>query len=113
MKRYFLILTGLLLAAYCSAQNLSAMYAQYRFPLQISHNKRYFTDADRKLLVSYLPQIQPVVVDFGILSGEAFRIKWFDPASGRSVKEFTIESRKLQKLQTPSGEDFVLVIESL
>jgi hypothetical protein len=69
--------------------------------------------ADKKLLVSYLPQIQPVVVDFGFLSGEIFRIRWFDPVSGRFVKEFTMESRKLQKLQTPSGDDFILVIESL
>jgi len=68
---------------------------------------------DKKLLVAYIPQIQPVTVNFDSLAGEFFRIKWFNPATGLVVKELTITSKKVQRLATPPGEDMVLLIQSI
>jgi hypothetical protein len=69
--------------------------------------------ADRRLLVSYLPEIQPVTVDFATLAGEKFSIKWYDPKNGSLLKQTTLSERKVKKLNTPTGEDFILVIESI
>lgn len=68
--------------------------------------------ADKKLLMSYLPQIQPVTVDFGFLSGENFRIRCYNPATGATVKDLTIKGEKVRWLATPPGEDHVLLIEA-
>lgn len=68
---------------------------------------------DKKLMVSYIPFTQPVTIDFGYLAGDRFRIKWFDPVTGSVIKELNVDGKSVQRLSTPTGEDMVLVIESL
>lgn len=68
---------------------------------------------DRKMLVAYLPEIQSITIDFGSLSGEKFRIRWYDPRSGEKIKETEFTERKVKKLFTPTGEDFLLIIETI
>lgn len=67
---------------------------------------------DKRLLVSYLPQIQPVVVDFGHLSGERFKVIWYNPSNGREEKVFWMEKKTVQRLGPPNGEDWVLMIQA-
>ena len=67
--------------------------------------------SDRKLMVSYLPQLQSVTVDFGYLEGVSFIGKFYDPRSGKLVKEFTNDKKTVQRIASPPGEDLLLVIE--
>jgi hypothetical protein len=64
-------------------------------------------------MVSYIPTLRPVTVDFGYLTGENFSVSWFDPRTGAIVKEITIKDKKVNRLQSPTGEDMVLIIKSL
>jgi hypothetical protein len=66
---------------------------------------------DKKLLVSYIPQLRSVTVDFGYLEGTNFRVKFYDPRSGKLVKEFTNDKKSVQRVTSPPGEDLLLVIE--
>jgi hypothetical protein len=68
---------------------------------------------DKKLMVSYIPTLRPVTVDLGYLTGENFSVSWFDPRTGAIVKEITIKDKKVNRLQSPTGEDMVLIIKSL
>jgi hypothetical protein len=69
--------------------------------------------ADRKLLVSYIPQLTSVTVDFGYLTGTRFKIRFYDPRTGKFIKETIIEKKSVQRVVSPPGEDLVLLIESL
>lgn len=69
--------------------------------------------ADKRLLISYLPEIQPVTVDFSTLAGNKFTIKWYDPKNGSLLKQSALSEKKVKKLNTPAGEDFILAIESI
>ena len=66
--------------------------------------------ADRKLMVSYIPQLRSVTVDFGYLEGTNFLVKFIDPRSGKIVKEFANEMKTVQRIASPPGEDLLLVI---
>ena len=66
--------------------------------------------ADKKLMISYIPEIRPVYVDFGYLSGNSFKCTWFDPATGKTAKEFTVSTKNVQKVGPPYGEDWVLMV---
>ena len=69
--------------------------------------------SDKKLVVSYLPEIQPITIDFGALDGEKFSIKWYDPRDGRLIKQSETKETKVRKIATPTGEDFLLVINAI
>lgn len=69
---------------------------------------------DKKLLVSYLPDIRPVMVDFNYLAGNAFSVRWFDPVRGTWSPEAKVEKKEVTRLQCPpNGDDWVLVVKSL
>ena len=65
---------------------------------------------DKKLLVSYLPQIQSVSVDFAFLSGESFKCTWYNPANGKKENDFVVNKKTVQRISPPNGEDWVLMI---
>jgi hypothetical protein len=67
---------------------------------------------DRKLMVSYIPQLRSVTVDFGYLSGTSFSGKFYDPRSGKLVKEFINNNKTVQRIISPPGEDMLLMISS-
>ncbi len=67
---------------------------------------------DKKLLVSYIPYLTSLTVDFGYLEGNKFSVKFFDPRRGKFIKETTVEKKTVQRLQSPPGEDLVLLIQA-
>ena len=68
---------------------------------------------DRKLLVSYIPQLTSVSVDFGYLAGNKFKIRFYDPRFGKFIKETITDKKSVQRVLSPPGEDLVLLIESV
>ena len=66
---------------------------------------------DKKLMVSYIPEIRPVSVDFGFLSGNNFKCTWYNPVTGKRGKEFTVNTKTVQKIGPVYGEDWVLMIQ--
>lgn len=68
---------------------------------------------DKKLMVSYIPQLTSLIVDFGYLEGNNFRVRFFDPRFGKFIKETTVEKKSVQRLESPPGEDLVLLIETI
>ncbi len=66
---------------------------------------------DKKLMVSYIPEIRPVSVDFGFLSGNKFKCTWFNPVTGERGKEFTVNTKTVKKIDPVYGEDWVLMIQ--
>jgi hypothetical protein len=68
--------------------------------------------ADKRLLVSYLPEIQPLMIDFGYLNGSTFRGYWFNPSNGEKSSEFTVTSKTVQRIGPINGSDWVLVIQA-
>jgi hypothetical protein len=67
---------------------------------------------DKKLLVSYIPQLQSVTVDFGYLEGSSFKVTFFDPRTGRKNMEFRTDDKSVRRLASPPGEDLVLMIRA-
>ncbi|HZK97405.1 MAG TPA: DUF4038 domain-containing protein [Prolixibacteraceae bacterium] len=66
---------------------------------------------DKKLMVSYLPEIQSLSVDFGFLSGDIFKCTWFNPRTGETDKVFTIKTKSVQRISPVNGEDWVLMVQ--
>jgi hypothetical protein len=66
---------------------------------------------DKKLMVSYLPEIQPLSVDFGFLAGSSFECYWFNPSTGKKEKTFLVKERVVKRISPPNGEDWVLVVQ--
>jgi hypothetical protein len=66
---------------------------------------------DKKLLVSYLPELTSLTIDFGYLAGDTFTGKWYDPRTGKILKEFTNNKKTVQRIISPPAEDLVLLIE--
>ncbi|OFX30498.1 MAG: hypothetical protein A2W90_10695 [Bacteroidetes bacterium GWF2_42_66] len=67
---------------------------------------------DKKLMVTYIPEIRPVYVDFGFLSGNSFKCTWFNPVTGKKGKEFLIDKKTVQRMCPVYGEDWILMIQS-
>ena len=67
---------------------------------------------DKKMMVSYIPQIQPVYVDFSFLSGNSFSCTWYNPDNGKIEKEFTVVKKTVQRVSPPNGEDWVLMVKA-
>jgi hypothetical protein len=67
---------------------------------------------DKKLMVSYIANIQPLQVDFSYLTGETFTVSWYNPVTGKIEKEFTVEKKGVQRMSPPYGDDWVLWIRS-
>jgi hypothetical protein len=67
---------------------------------------------DKKLMVSYIPQLRSVTVDFGYLSGSSFIGRFYDPRSGKLVREFSNDTKTVQRIFSPRGEDLLLLIRS-
>lgn len=68
---------------------------------------------DKKLLVTYIPDLRNVTVDLNQLTGTNFRVRWYDPRLGTYSPETKIDQKGLRRLQPPSGgDDWVLVIEA-
>jgi hypothetical protein len=67
--------------------------------------------SDKKFMVSYIPQLQSITVDFGYLEGTRFTGKFFDPRSGKKIKEFQVDKKTVQRIASPPGEDLLLLIE--
>ncbi|MCU0354829.1 MAG: glycoside hydrolase family 140 protein [Cytophagales bacterium] len=68
---------------------------------------------DKRLLVSYLPQIGSVSVDFNYLTGSRFRVRWYNPQTGKFEKESTVDKKTTQRLGPVTGEDWVLLVEAI
>ena len=68
--------------------------------------------ADRRLMVTYIPQLTSVTVDFGFLAGTRFKVRFFDPRVGKYIRETIIENNKVQRVISPPGEDLVLLIQA-
>ncbi|MEL7585832.1 MAG: DUF4038 domain-containing protein [Prolixibacteraceae bacterium] len=66
---------------------------------------------DRKLMVSYIPEIRPIYVDFGFLSGNSFKCTWFNPVNGKKEQEFTVDKKSVRKMCPLYGDDWILLIE--
>ncbi len=66
---------------------------------------------DKKLLVSYIPQLTSVTVNFGYLKGDRFSVKFFDPSNGKFIKEVMVAEKPVQRVISPPGEDLVLLIQ--
>jgi hypothetical protein len=66
---------------------------------------------DRKLMVSYIPQLQSVTVDFCYLAGNSFTGRFYDPRSGEIVKRFSVDKKQVLRVVSPPGEDLLLIIE--
>ena len=60
--------------------------------------------ANKKLMVSYLPQIQAAYIDFNLLSGDSFTCAWYNPATGKKEKEFTINKKTVQQIFPVGGK---------
>ncbi len=67
---------------------------------------------DKKLMVTYIPQLRSVTVDFGYLEGTNFIGNFFDPRSGKLLKEFRNDKKNVQRIASPPGEDLLLIIHS-
>ena len=66
---------------------------------------------DKKLMVSYIPQLTSVTVNFGHLQGDRFEVKFFDPRNGKYIKETMIVEKSVQRIISPPAEDLVLLIQ--
>jgi hypothetical protein len=69
--------------------------------------------ADKKMLVSYLPEIQAIQIDFNYLNGQKFRGRWYNPSNGVFEKEFTIDKKTVQRIGPANGADWVLLVEAI
>jgi hypothetical protein len=67
---------------------------------------------DKKLMLSYLPQIQSVLVDFAFLEGNSFTCALYNPGTGTKEKEFKITKKTVQRISPPNGEDWLLLIKA-
>lgn len=67
---------------------------------------------DRRTLVSYIPELISVTVNFGFLEGENFSVRFFDPRTGLFVRDETVTNTGVKRIVSPPGEDLVLIIES-
>lgn len=68
---------------------------------------------NKRLAVSYIPQVQQIVVNFDALSGERFTIRWYDPRDGSYAKETAWDAKGVQRMHLPTGEDWVMIIEAV
>jgi hypothetical protein len=68
---------------------------------------------DRTLMVSYLPQLGQITVDFSYLNGKRFECFWFDPATGKQSETFTVTERSVKRISPTTGEDVVLVVKGI
>lgn len=68
---------------------------------------------DKKILVSYIPEVQPIRVDFNYLSGTSFNCSWYNPSSGKIEKEFIVKGKSVEWLSPINGEDWVLLIQGI
>ncbi len=66
---------------------------------------------DKKLMVSYLPELQSLYVDFNFLSGKTFQCTWFNPGNGKKEKTFTVDKKTVQRISPANGEDWLLLIQ--
>ena len=67
---------------------------------------------DKKLLVAYLPENQPLMIDFGYLNGTTFIGYWFDPGNGEKSAAFTITNKTVQRIAPTKGSDWVLIVQA-
>lgn len=82
----------------------------------IGSNYVDFVSATRNQNGSYamihLPQNQPVTIDLSKISGPVKNITWYNPRTGRSIKNKKLRSSTAAVLTPPSGgKDWVLIID--
>lgn len=65
---------------------------------------------DKKLMVAYMPEIQPLMVDFGYLNGSTFSYYWFNPSDGIKSDIFKVTTKTVQRIAPANGSDWVLVV---
>jgi hypothetical protein len=75
--------------------------------------KPFLYHADRRLPFTHISQLTPVTVDFGYLSDNKFKVRFYDPRFGKYIKETTVENKTVQPVVSPPGEDLVLLIETI
>jgi hypothetical protein len=68
--------------------------------------------ADKKLLVSYIPENQPLMIDFAYLNGSMFSGYWYNPSNGEKSKVFKVTSKTTQRIAPVNGSDWALVISA-
>jgi hypothetical protein len=60
----------------------------------------------------YLPQNAPISVDLKKITGEKKNITWYDPRTGKSLKEKDTASKGVVTFTPPKdGQDWVLIID--
>jgi len=69
--------------------------------------------SDKRLMVSYIPQLTSITVDFSFLTGNSFKVRFFDPRKGEFIKALTVTEKSVRRLISPPGEDLVMLIQSL
>jgi hypothetical protein len=67
---------------------------------------------DKKLMVSYLPEIQSLTIDFGFLSGESFTVSFLDPRTGQTIQTRSVAEKKVQRVPSPPAEDLLVVVRA-
>jgi hypothetical protein len=69
-------------------------------------------DSSGSYAMIYLPQNKPVSIDLSKISGKTKAIGWFDPRTGKFIKEKDIDEKDVQSFQPPGeGKDWILVID--
>lgn len=69
-------------------------------------------DENGKFAFIYLPQNAPITVDMKKLTGEKKTITWYDPRTGKSIKEKEANGKGVVTLTPPkNGQDWVLIID--
>lgn len=63
--------------------------------------------------VVYVPTQRTVAVDLDALSGWTIGIRWFDPVTGAWIDRTTVTRNGIVNLQSPTDQDWVLVLEDL
>jgi hypothetical protein len=70
------------------------------------------TTANNELLISYLPQPGPVMLDAGKLKGPHLTVRWYNPRTGEYKSGERFPNQGLKKLFSPLQQDWVLIISS-
>jgi hypothetical protein len=67
---------------------------------------------DGRLAVTYAPTRRALTIDLAALAGDRVRVRWFEPATGRTLSGGVLQPEGLVTLGTPFAEDATLVLEA-
>jgi hypothetical protein len=67
---------------------------------------------DKTLLVAYLPQPGPVIIDMSQLKGTNFSARWYNPQTGQFNKEEKLSNQGIKRIISPPQDDWVLIVKN-